>query len=87
MVFGRNNAMGESLKDALASTEARLTDSSGKITYRAVKLNWFVVSGQKGSTEIHVKTLYNHDQSKSFELTYDYSAAAVYFNGSSTFLI
>ncbi len=31
VVFGRNNAIDESLRDALASTEVRLTDSSGKL--------------------------------------------------------
>jgi hypothetical protein len=77
LVFGRN-AMGESLKDALASTEARLTDSSGKITYRALRPNWFVVSGQNANADFYAKTLYSRDQFKSFELTYDHSATAVY---------
>lgn len=78
VVFGRNNAMGESLRDALASTEARLTDSSGKITYKALRPNWFVVSGQNGNTDFYARTRHSRDQFKSFELTYNRSAAAVY---------
>jgi hypothetical protein len=78
VVFGRNNAMGESLRAALASTEARLTGSSGKITYKALRPNWFVVSGQNGNTDFYARTQYNREQFKSFELTYDHSAAAVY---------
>lgn len=78
VVFGRNNAMGESLRAALASTEARLTDSSGKITYKALRPNWFVVSGQNGNTYFYARTQYSRGQFKSFEFTYDHSAAAIY---------
>jgi hypothetical protein len=78
VVFGRNNAIGESLNDALASTEARLTDLSGKTTYKALRPDWFVVSGQNGNTDFYARTRYSRDQLKSFELTYDHSAAVVY---------
>jgi hypothetical protein len=78
LVFGQNNALGQSLEDAMVITESRLTGSSGKITYKALRRDWFVVSGQAGSDIFYAKTRYRHDQFTSFELTYNYSAAAVY---------
>jgi hypothetical protein len=78
LVFGQNNALEQSLKHALAYTEARLIGASGKITYMVLNPHWFVVSGQNGQTVFYGKTLYSHDQFKSFELTYNHSAAAMY---------
>ena len=78
LVFGRNNALDESLRDVLAHTEARLADAQGRVTYKVRKPNWFVVSGQNGQTIFYAKTLYSHDQFKSFELSYDRSKAAIY---------
>ena len=45
-VFGRNNALRETLEDALEDTRSRLTGASGKVTYKAIKPDWFVVSGE-----------------------------------------
>ncbi len=77
-VWGSNNALDESLKDALATDESRLAGESGKVTYKVLRKNWFVVSGQNGATVFYAKTVYSHGQFKSFELTYSSSAAAVY---------
>ena len=62
----------------LSDTANRLADSSGKVTYKVHKANWFVLSGQSGQAIFYAKTLFSHDQFKSFELTYDRSAAALY---------
>jgi hypothetical protein len=78
IVFGQNNALDETLKDALAETGSRLAGASGKVTYKVLKPDWFVLSGRNGETVFYAKTLYSHDQFKSFELTYDQSKAAVY---------
>jgi hypothetical protein len=78
LVFGQNNALAESLKDALADTESRLAGPSGKVTYKVLKPHWFVVSGKSGQTVFYARTDYNRDQFKSFELTYNQSAAEVY---------
>lgn len=80
IVYGSNNALDESLEDALGETEARLASTSGKVTYKVLKANWFVVSGQNGQTVFYSKVMYNtrDDQFKSFELTYDRSASALY---------
>ncbi len=78
LVFGQNNALNESLKAALEDTATRLAGASGKVTYKVVKPGWFVASGQNGPSIFYAKTLYAHDQFKSFELTYDGAASSVY---------
>jgi hypothetical protein len=78
LVFGRNNALDESLGDVLAHTKARLADTQGRVTYKVLKPNWFVISGQNDQTIFYAKTLYSHDQFKSFELSYNRSTAAIY---------
>jgi hypothetical protein len=78
IVFGQNNVLGESMKDALVGTVSRLAGTSGKVTHKALKPSWFDVSGQNGQTVFYARTRYSGDQFKSFELTYNYSTAAVY---------
>jgi hypothetical protein len=80
IVYGSNNAPGESLKKTLADTGSRLAGPSGKVTYKMLKANWFVVSGQNGQTVFYSKVLYNKhdDQFKSFELTYHRAESALY---------
>lgn len=78
IVFGGNNALNESLKGALAHAESRLAGMSGKITYKALRPTWFVVSGEDGQTLFYDRTLYSHNQFKSLELTYQRSVAAIY---------
>jgi len=78
IVFGRNNALNESLKDALGDAASRLAGPSGKVTYSAIKPDWFAVSGRNGHSVFYAKTLYAHEQFKSFELTYDSGASALY---------
>ena len=78
IVFGVNNSLHEFLKDVLTDTALRLSGRQGKVTYRVLKANWFVVSGQNDRFVFYVKTIYSHGQFKSFELTYPPTAAAVY---------
>ena len=78
IVFGSNNALNEPLKNIFADTSSRLAGPSGKVTYKVLKPKWFVISGQNGATVFYAKMLYSHGQFKSFELTYDGSAAAMY---------
>jgi len=76
--FGQNNALGKSLRAVSVSTVARLAGASGTVTYKVLKPHWFVVSGKNGQTVFYAKTFYSSDQFKSFELTYNRSAAAIY---------
>ena len=78
VVFGQNNALNESLKDALEDTASRLAGASGQVTYKVIKPGWFVLSGQNGKSIFYAKMLYTHDQFKSFEITYDASESSVY---------
>jgi len=78
IVFGQNNALSESLRDALADTSSRLAGAIGRVTYKVARASWFVVSGQNGKTIFYAKTLYSHDQFKSFELTYNQTETRTY---------
>jgi hypothetical protein len=78
VVYGTNNALDETLRQRLSDTGSRLAGSSGEVTYKVQKGNWFAVSGQSGETVFYAKTVFSHGQFKSFELTYDRSAAALY---------
>jgi hypothetical protein len=78
IVYGSNNALDESLRERFAATGSRLAGASGKVSYKVLKPDWFVVSGQNGATVFYAKTLYSRGQFKSFELTYSESAAAIY---------
>ena len=78
LVFGRNNALNQTLKNALDDTAARLAGRSGKVTYKVMKPGWFVLSGQDRETMFYAKMLYADDQFKSFELTYGSSQSAIY---------
>jgi hypothetical protein len=78
LVYGSNNALNESINDVFNRTASRLAGPSGKISYKAVKPAWFVLSGQHDSTIFYAKTLYGKDLVLSFELTYDSSQSSVY---------
>ena len=78
LVYGSNNALGESINDVFNRTASRLAGPSGKVTYKAIKPAWFALSGQHDSTIFYAKTLYAKDLILSFELTYDNSQSSVY---------
>lgn len=78
LVYGSNNALNESITDVFNHTSSRLAGPSGKITYKAIKPAWFVLSGQQGSTIFYAKTFYAKDLIVSFEFTYDSSRSNVY---------
>jgi hypothetical protein len=78
LVYGSNNALNESINDVFSRTASRLAGPSGKISYKAVKPAWFVLSGQHDSTIFYAKTLYAKDLIVSFEFTYDSAQSNVY---------
>jgi len=78
IVFGQNNALDETLSDRFEDTVSRLAGASGAATYKVIKPNWFVASGQNEQTIFYTKTLLGHQQFKSFELTYNKSTSGVY---------
>ncbi|HKD28406.1 MAG TPA: hypothetical protein VKC66_21205 [Xanthobacteraceae bacterium] len=78
VVFGSNNGLNQPLKNNLAATASRLAGTSGKVTYKLLKPDWFVISGQNGPIIFYAKVFFSRGQFKSFELTYNGSAASVY---------
>jgi hypothetical protein len=77
LVFGRNNALNQTMKEVMEETAARLKGGTGKVTYQVMKPDWFVLSGENGQI-FYAKMLSVSDQLKSFEITYDSSAAELY---------
>jgi hypothetical protein len=78
IVYGRHNALGQSLKEIMDESSSRLAGKSGKVTYKIIKPEWFVLSGVNESSIFYAKTLSSHAQLKSFELTYNRASAATY---------
>ena len=76
--WGDNNASDQTLRQRLSDMEGWLPGASGKVTYKVQKANWLVVSGQSGQMIFYAKTIFSHGQFKTFELTYDRSAATLY---------
>jgi len=76
--YGSNNALDQTLGQRLSEVASSLAGPAGKVTYKVQRANWFVVSGQNGQKIFYAKTFFSHDQFKTFELTYDSSAAALY---------
>ena len=74
-VYGRNNATDATLKSAEKDDETRLGNGGGLITYRAAKVDWYVLSGRLGDRLFYAKTRLVEDQFEIFELSYPASAA------------
>ena len=60
----------------MEESASTLAANDGKITYGALKPNWFAISGVNENHIFYLKTFLSHDQFKSFEITYPESAAA-----------
>jgi hypothetical protein len=72
-VFGRYNAMNETLRSAFASAQ------EGKsVTYKLLKGNFYVVSGHHDGKIFYEKTLLKGDTFKTFMIEYDESEASTY---------
>ncbi|MFT9014690.1 MAG: hypothetical protein ABF990_03000 [Acetobacter sp.] len=79
-VFGWNNISGfahgkeeleASLSEAVEQAIPALKGSKGKVTYKVVKKNWAVFSGDDGQKkEFYVKIIKRDDQFISFEISY-----------------
>ena len=78
LVFGQNNALDQSLKEALADTQSRLASPPGKMTYKALTQ---ADSPSRDKTPRRSSTRGpgdSHEQYKSIELNFNKSAAAIY---------
>ncbi len=78
VVFANYGAEEISLKQRLDWSISDLAGKSGNVTYKVVKPDWFVVSGQTGKTVFYAKATSTRDKFKEFTLTYDSGQASVY---------
>jgi hypothetical protein len=78
VVYGQFNSLNEPLKVVLQDTSTRLTGTSGTVTYKVIKNDWFVISGETGESVFYSKTLLAGNQLKSFEFTYDIRESETY---------
>ena len=78
-VYGGNEVLSRSLDEVYRETASRLAGSGGRVTYKALKSNRFVVSGHDGAGRVFYATLRARDgQFATFELTYGKDHAATY---------
>lgn len=78
-VYGRNNAMGQSLAETVKMDVSDLTGKAGTISYHVTRPGWEVVSGDDGgSFDFYSKTIQRGDQFLIFELKYPKAAATRY---------
>jgi hypothetical protein len=80
IVYGRRNAMDESVNDVAQGIGARLAGDSGRIVYVAAQPGFFVVSGTHAGQIFYVKGLLRGDDYKIFELVYP-AAQRAQFDG------
>lgn len=82
LVYGCNNAMGDSLKGRFQDEiNGEKKDSPLRtVTYKVLKKSWFVISGTEGNMIFYTKVLYNknEDQFLSFRITYPKSQCELY---------
>jgi hypothetical protein len=78
-VWGSNNAMDQTLSDAVKMNAEDLTGKAGKVSYRVIRPGWAVISGDDGGRlDFYSKIILRDDQLLVFELKYPKTAAARY---------
>lgn len=78
-VYGGNEVLSRSVKEVFRETSGRLAGAKGRVTYKVLKSNRFVVSGEDGAGRVFYAALkMRDDQFATFELTYPKASAATY---------
>ena len=77
-VFGRNNVNAKSLRATAESDAVDMAGEGGQISYRAIRPDWAVVSGNAKKSLFYSKTFKRADQFLIFQLTYPKSEAETY---------
>jgi hypothetical protein len=78
-VYGDNDTTKETPEAAADEIGTRLgAPPDGRVTYKVVHGDWFVVSGRTMKQIFFAKGYLDHDQFKVFEFTYPIAKAAVY---------
>lgn len=65
-VWGSYNALNETLREAMHNAKNELD----RVTYEAMRGNWFVVSGYKGSDIVYTKVFLHNDTYYTLLITY-----------------
>ena len=78
IVYGSNNALGESLDHKMREISSRLAGATGKVTYSTRRSAWFVVSGTNEEKIFDARVLLQEEQFKAFEFTYESAHANLY---------
>ncbi|MBF0527809.1 MAG: hypothetical protein HQK55_00785 [Deltaproteobacteria bacterium] len=69
LVYGQFNVFNQTLKDAFSKALKEETPG-GKVTYKVLKGNWFVVSGKVSNRVFYQKTMLADDTFKTFRIEY-----------------
>lgn len=80
IVYGSNNVLGQTLKDALQEEVGDFNAKSprGTITYKILKGDWFVISGSQAGRIIYQKTVLRKGVFKTVRFEYNQNEKAVY---------
>jgi hypothetical protein len=79
LVFGQWNGEDRSLSDWAADEAQSYTSKRGRITYRAARPNWVVLSGNDGKGfEFYTKTIKRADEFVTFQIRYPAAQSRVY---------
>lgn len=79
LVFGQFNVNDSSLADWAADGAQTYTGKRGRITYRAARQNWMVLSGDDGGRFVfYIKTLQREDAFVTFQLKYPRTQARLF---------
>lgn len=79
LVFGQFNVNDSRLADWAAEGAQAYTGKRGRITYRAARRNWMVLSGDDGGRFVfYTKTLQREDEFVTFQLKYPRTQARLF---------
>lgn len=73
LVYGSNNALNQTLRDAYQEELSSAAHPQRRVTYQVIKADWFVVSGTENGRVFYQKTFLRDDAFKTFRIEYDES--------------
>lgn len=73
LVYGSNNALNQTLRDAYQEELSSAAHPRRRVTYQVIKADWFVVSGTENGRVFYQKTFLREDVFKTFRIEYNES--------------
>lgn len=77
-VWGQYNVLENSLAEIIREDETRLAADGSRITYRAMRASWYVLSGRSRDKVFYLRRHLSGDRSAGFELQYRANAAGLW---------